>query len=240
MMSISIGRYFNDYTKSKKILKEFSIDIHENQWCKKSLKKSDLSQEFISVSTENDYKLIYETARKKEDYNFLFLKDESIVQFGYDIDNKNEIVDLRYAFYDKPFNHLNYIQFLEENDIYIEDDDMTFFEEYQQYLSEAELKSSVTPIRYDYSKRQYDGLVHSISHLHIGHLNDIRIPLSYVMTPVNFISFILRHVYWSEWKEFIQIDNNKQNYLNNFKPVVKLDDKYFSSEERNDSHISII
>lgn len=238
-MSISKGRVFEDYRKAKALLKRLEINFIEELEKAKSLKKSDLTQEFIKASYKSDYKDLYKVARENSDYNLLIVSDGSIFQFGYAENEVNQICDLRFAYYESPSEQISYEEFLTEYELDISECGYDFIEDYSQFISEAELKKSVTPIRYDYSFEQYSELVHPISHLHIGQLNEIRIPTSFIMTPLNFVAFVIRHIYWQKWRFLVEDIEIKELYLSSHNSKILIDSNEFSSIEKRDLFLNV-
>lgn len=238
-MSISKGRILEDYRKAKVLLKKLEIDFSEELEKANSLKKNDFTQEFIKASYKSDYKDIYKIARDNSDYNLLVKSDGSIFQFGYAENERNQICDLRYAYYESPIEQISYEDFLELYELEIHDCGYEFIEEYNQFISESELKKSVTPIRYDYSVEQYVELIHPISHLHIGQLNEIRIPTSFILTPLNFVAFVVRHIYWHKWRFQVEDEEIRELYLNSHTSRTLIDLSRFSLEEKQDIFLNV-
>lgn len=238
-MIISKGRIFEDYRKAKTLLKKLEIEFYEELEKAKSLKKDDFSQEFIKASYKSDYKDIYKIARDNSDYNLLINSDGAIFQFGYAENERNQICDLRYAYYESPSEQISYEDFLILFDLDIQECGYELMEEYTQYISESELKTSVTPIRYDYSVEQYSELIHPVSHVHIGQLNEIRIPTSFIMTPLNFVAFVLRHIYWNKWRLYMENDELREHYLNSYSSTTTISSQNFSLEEKRDIFLNI-
>lgn len=83
-----------------------------------------------------------------------------------------------------------------EIDTYLED----IIDEYQKYLETESKFGSYTPIRVDIHPDQYNRIYHPLTHLHIGHANESRIPIKRIMTPHAFSGFILSIFYPKIWK----------------------------------------
>lgn len=173
----------------------------------KSINETGVSSQFKSLSIKESYVNAYLEGLKYYDYDFL-LSDQSYFQFEF---KKTEtFIDIRYAFFQNPINHITYLSYIEEQiknfDLVesIEDIGELLEDEYNQYLNEQDLKSSYTTIRYDSDLSNYRPLIHSISHLHIGHMNNLRIPLNKIISPLQFVLFTIKHVYYQEWKEKVE------------------------------------
>lgn len=237
-MSISKGKFFADYNKSKQLLNHLGIKFQEELEKARTLKKEDFSQQFIKSSYKDDYLEVYKIARENLDYNLLLDFDGAFFQFGFK-EEDNRICELRYAYYEAPSNHISYEEFIKLNDFDIEECGYEFMEEYSQFISEAELKKSITSLRYDYSEDQYDELIHPLSHLHIGQSNEIRIPLSFIMTPLNFVAFITRHIYWHFWRAKITEEEFRELYLGSHNSRKLIDIEMFSVNERRDIFLNV-
>jgi hypothetical protein len=112
--------------------------------------------------------------------------------------------DISYCYYQNPQEIPSYSEFLSEqlgpgfdNLDSVGD---AFREEYDLVISTANLRESVTPIRYDLSPGLYECGVHPAAHLHIGMDNSIRIAVRRLMSPVSFVLFVLRQMYPDAWR----------------------------------------
>lgn len=187
----------------KAILKDAELLKYENTTRPKEILDSKFSSEFLSIMYSEDYDCIFKTAMKNNDFDFV-LCDDSFLQFSAK-KGENGLSDgkIRYAYFPNPRSYHTYIQFLSENELLYEEAGESFFEEYEQYISEAKLKEFVTPIRYDYDYLAYDELNHPISHLHIGREENIRIPISKVLNPQSFTLLVIKNMYYEYWKKAI-------------------------------------
>jgi len=163
---------------------------------------------FKKVSRKNDHSLIYNTAIENLDWEII-LKDNSILQFSF-ISEHN----LRYAFIQNPnlyISKTDYLRCFFDDDEVLDNLDELMSEieehEYEQFLLEQGINSEAHIIRYDYDcSNNYSKLIHSSSHIHIGFSQSLRIPLRFIMSPLEFTFFIIRHTYIAYWKQsFINI-----------------------------------
>ena len=224
---ISKGNIQIGFDKGARLLKEFNL-LEELNFSKKMVFESTkFSKEFIKISQDEDYKKIFDIAIKKRDYDIL-LNDDSFFQFSY-TEKGNKIIGVRYAFYEAPYEVLNYYEYIKEIGFGYEEVGEELREEYEQYYSEATLKKQTVPIRYDYEDKG-SSLIHSKSHIHIGHGNDIRIPCNKIIRPEVFIWFIIRHIYFSEYKKKI-CDFQKQ-YLEDIKINSNSINVFLENEEK--------
>jgi hypothetical protein len=195
----------------EKLLKEFNLYRMKGV---KSLYKNGVSADFKNNSIKEDYFVCYSTGLNNHDYDFL-LKDESYFQFEYD--NSGKHIEIRYAFFQNPVDYKSYDEFITEVIISsglansIEEAGAIFEPEYEQFLNEQEIKNKYLTVRYDVDYPNYHPIVHSVSHLHIGHQNHLRIPLDKFMTPLRFAVFIIKNVYYREWKTIVE---TKPHYIN--------------------------
>lgn len=202
---------------AKKILKESGLLLDVHAWGSQNWSSSKFSRNFLGISQDDNYKIVFETARNNLDYDFL-LQDQSFLQFSYETDKDEQVTSIRYAYYEVPLNILSFDEFVQDISERENLDSIEWLpvleELYSQAHDEASLKHEVMPMRYDYSPGLYDGIKHPASHFHIGNNNQIRIPCSYVLSPAGFVAFVVRHVYWNVWKEHVEHPEFLMTYLN--------------------------
>ena len=73
-------------------------------------------------------------------------------------------------------------------------------EQYEEYRAQLPLRPHVTPIRYDWRPELYREGAHPASHLHLGHETGLRLAVDALLTPIQFILFVLRHFYVDVWE----------------------------------------
>lgn len=172
----------------------------------KSINSDGVSPEFKKASQGVSYFEAYDTGVGNLDYDYL-LSDQSFFQF--EIKEVGGFTNIRYSFYQNPISYISYNEFLLNEIIdgssvfQIEEIGDLYRNEYDQYLNEQELISNHTTIRYDSDLNNHYPLVHSASHIHIGHKNNIRISVNKTITPLMFILFVIKNVYYDEWKKVI-------------------------------------
>lgn len=155
----------------------------------------------VRFSTPGEYITIYHEFIETFKYDFL-LFDDSILQYSY-VRDKNNHPLIRYHYYQFPFEFPTYEEYLLSNDLTYEEAGELFRHDYEQELSEASTRVYLTPIRYDYNATQYTGGVHPASHIHIGYMNSIRIPICMILTPFMFTLFVIKQCYYNEWLRLI-------------------------------------
>ncbi|MCU0351248.1 MAG: DUF2290 domain-containing protein [Flavobacterium sp.] len=158
------------------------------------------SDEFKKVCRKNKHVEIYNTIRDNLDYEII-LSDESFFQFSYKADY------LRFSYIQNPrfkFTKYDYVKIcFPEDDLDIlseeEIDGLINESEYEQFLIEQEINSNLVYVRYDFDKAGYNPLLHSCSHIHIGLNENLRIPSSIVLTPLEFVLFAVKQCYYDVW-----------------------------------------
>jgi hypothetical protein len=200
----------NSIKKAEKLLADINLFGQKGT---KSINKDGVSDKFRHASYKDDYFKVFKIGIANFDYDFR-LFDDSFFQFSIGEARSNDLTDLRYAFFQNPQDHIEYEKYLDllREDGLIEDESnedlgYVFIEEYQQYLIEQGLNSASTSIRYDVDLKTYLPLVHPTAHIHIGHANQIRIPCARVLTPVQFVLFIVRQIYYYQWKGLVECEN---------------------------------
>lgn len=221
----------------KKLLDDLDILVEYNTSRPQILTINKFSEEFIKISQKKDYLAIYNVAMKNRDYDFL-LEDDSFIQISCSFDGQSGTKVIRYAYYENPRRIKSYEEFLIEHfpDDFgqdgIVDEEQIFLRDYEQYKMEALLKETVTPIRYDYDLENFMPIVHPISHIHIGHNNNVRIPINKILTPLKFIIFVVRNVYRKKWLSVIKENDELKDYILTLKNKSnQLDAGYFNRDE---------
>lgn len=202
-----------------------------------NLNFSKFSPDFVQIFQKDDYENIYRTAMENNDFDFL-LQDDSFFQFTYSNDGYKL---LRYAYYENPFIYESYNVFLNSELGLSEAEcgDM-FLKDYEQYVSEAKLKKTITPFRYDYDEniKFYQEMLHTGSHIHIGHNNEIRIPANKILTPLGFSIFVLRNQYPQYYKLALEEQKFKKMILSEKNAFKECDKKLFGDNDASQLYIS--
>ena len=184
--------------------------LKDSQYMHKYIKPS-----YNRISSSKELADVYKQEVENFNYHFL-LKDDSFFQFQFE-EQDSSISKLRYLFLQFPYNIPCYDQFLLDNcGAKSSDIGYACLESYSQALSEADLKDSAVILRYDYSKDNYREGVHSISHIHIGFSNSIRLTVDKQLSPEVFSLFVLKQLYDIEWNNIIG-NSNFQNKLKSCK-----------------------
>ncbi|TYQ13103.1 UNVERIFIED_CONTAM: hypothetical protein Cloal_4152 [Acetivibrio alkalicellulosi] len=235
---MNLAAIFDSMSNVKSILKETELFKLENRTRKKSITIDKFSDEFIKISQKTEYDILYKTAMKYGDYDYI-LTDDSFFQFSCTLNNEDlETGSIRYAYFQNPREYPTYNDFLKENGFSYHDcgDELLF--EYEQEIAESKFRAVIYPIRYDYDYKLYKPIHHAISHLHIGHESNIRITLSKIITPEKFVIFVLRNIYRKHWSKAF---NNSQEFrelcMKCKLKCAEVKDMFFSEEEKNFLHL---
>lgn len=230
---MNIAAIMDSMSDVRKVLVESKLYKSRNKSRKFTLSSSKFSSEFLQVSQKKDYELIYKTALSKMDYDVL-LEDDSIFQFSCSATTVGNLdtSTIRYAFFENPRSYTTYVDFLHRYEMSYEDYGDGFVDYYEQEIAEARLKDSVTPIRYDYDHELYVPVHHPISHLHIGHNNDVRIPISKILTPVVFVLFVIKNVYRERWKVAYDTEVFRSQLRSAKGRCANVNEEYFVEQEQ--------
>lgn len=224
-----VGKFVTSINDAGIVLKEFELLRGKNQAWRKA------SEDFLKVSKQDDYKLMYDTAVNHMDYN-LILKDGSIFQF-----EKEANDDLRYAFIQTPYNYISFNDFLlsfnDEKDIPTDFEELQqlkilYENDYEQMLAEQGCNSRVSYFRYDVDSVRYMPNIHSYAHLHVGIDNDIRIPCATILTPAAFVVFVIKQTYKDSWESCLKDEARKKKIMHFAQDRVLLDEDKWNNIER--------
>lgn len=207
-MVISRGKFEAELNDIEKLLRKIEFFEERNYYPNLDLDPSVYrSKTFI----ENWKSLISENI-----YCFI-LSDNSLLNFKLDEISKK----LSFTFYECPFNCLTYKEYLVENDLVEDYEDKILLDYYEIYLHQCELRENPIMIRYDLDNKSYFSGLHPVSHIHIGHKNQIRLGFHKILNPKSFVSFILRQHYPAIWKAIIITENDWKNYFTKEKSVLQ-------------------
>jgi len=183
----------------------FFTQINE---CNAILKQLDMVSEYIPSPSYPPspraffkgmlYKDVWRACLRHRYYHFQ-LSDNSLFYFEY---NNSDEVSLSY--YDFPYAASTYKEFLREYGYNYSEVGDELREDYDDYVTTCLLKESLCSMRYDVCYTEYDEARHPISHLHIGHANNIRIRTEKIMGPLPFLFLVLRQNYPHDWKNYVK------------------------------------
>ena len=131
------------------------------------------------------------------------LSDESIIQFRVSRDSKAGFYSLCY--YECPYRAISYAEFLRRRGFIFSEVGESLLVEYDLASMSNPLKESVTPSRYDYAPDQYKEGSHPASHIHLGHLSEVRLGTRRILKPLSFFCFVLRQYYPAHWRKLLRV-----------------------------------
>ena len=124
--------------------------------------------------------------------------DGALIQLLYTYENSN-LISHRLAFFPSP-------------------DDLKAFQNEPEIYEEEEIYADIisknilpVPIRFDYDPKNYKEIDHPQCHLTLGQFKNCRIPVSSPITPLTFMSLILRNFYNTAFKKFTDKFPSSQN-----------------------------
>lgn len=170
----------------------------------------------------------------RQEYDIL-LKDDSFFQFERNM--RGDQVVYKYVFMQNPLIKISFDDYCKKYQIDLEYEDIDCIKDiYNEDESEEVCKMLNFPlyIRYDVDDRGYIPNLHSYSHLHIGVSEDIRIPVSKILTPPAFVNLVIKMVYPSNWKHIISASLNDSKIYDFKRLCEKLPDKFWNSCELRD------
>ena len=190
--------YLQSIAKSTELLRESNIFAHRNSHLQ--LPANYVTQ-VRNLNYDDQWKIHNDQFWyhiKLSDQSLIFFKEDS---FKYLMSPYGNLMSFQ-EFEDHRKQELFDEGITEEEEITIYLDNINF--EYQQYLDSDAIKRMSTPIRLDIHPEQYNAAYHPMTHLHVGHDNESRIPVKKIMTPFAFTGFILSSFYPAEWKLLIE------------------------------------
>lgn len=165
---------------------------------------------------------------------FMFiLSDNSLLNFKYTTSS------LSFSFFECPFDCQTYNEFIIENELEDESENKIFEEDYEIYVNQCPLKQNPVMIRYDFDITSYVQGLHPVSHMHIGHKNQVRLGFNKVISPKSFTSFILRQNYPAIWKSLIMDNHPWIDFFKKEKSVLNNVEKtYWNTLDISEFHLA--
>lgn len=213
------------------------FNIRVNQNVTSFLKKIDLFKENYFSPNFHYSKSVKDVARNGTHYDIIneiwktfsydiILNDDSIFQFHKDGE------DLRYCFMQNPKVKISWHEYLYMNGMIEENLDPEVLEFCRSCYDNGDDESCYDDnkypvyLRYDVSCCQYQEGIHPYSHLHVGLYNEIRFPISMILTPEMFAQLAVKMTYPVVWKEKV-----RQNDIQEFQKTVKKGCEEISSDK---------
>lgn len=223
---MNIAQYNNSLRKAASFLRRNAIS--KNSYLNHSMGASEKTNLRIE---DRGFVSVYKEIIEKCDYDIL-LFDDGIFIFDYIIipGNTNKI---RYIYFHSPYDFPTYVDYLTSQGLDHKIFGESFREEYEQELSEASLKKGQVYLRYEFSVNEYKPGIHPASHIHIGPNTEIRLSVSKIITPMAFIMFTLKQVYFDRWVNWIKKKDFRDSYLACKRSCLGVPEAFFS---RNDQY----
>jgi hypothetical protein len=187
---MNVGAFSDSRAEAKKLLKKCSLFKSDGNG-------SSVDPSVLKLAMGDDYVKAYQAALDALAFDFL-LMDDSFFQFSWE--EQGDSFRVRYAFYESPFEVIDYESYLARYELEIGEAGGMFLDDYSQEVSQGVPKRCVCPLRYDFSGAEYTPGVHSASHLHVGHGNQLRINSRDVITPALFTAFAVKAAFFERWK----------------------------------------
>lgn len=170
----------------------------------------------------------------KNQYYDMQLNDNSIIQFI--IFSFNPMI-LSYSFYECPYKCLSFEDFSKQHYADLMEEKVGLRQIYEDYLIACDLKEFITPLRYDFYPENYQEGIHPASHIHFGHLSEIRIATKKILKPVSFLLIIIRQYYPSYWIKLLK-NTNASGWCNYIRRKLEdIDPQYWRNNDEREMHL---
>jgi hypothetical protein len=190
----SPGAFAQSVTNCWSLLRRLGIADHR-------IRRPFSTPELIEAARKSiSYRIVYDLYRESASYDIM-LADGSLLLFRC---APMEKTMLCYQYLATPYDCIGYDEFV--RDVFRDSlqSERTASESYEEYLGQAELRTNVVPLRYDWSPTLYREGAHPPGHLHIGFRTDLRIAVDFVLEPHLFLHLVLRQHYVQVWEnEFL-------------------------------------
>ena len=137
---------------------------------------------FIKAHSPSEYKAILSDIRRNEQYE-IELFDGSFISMSYSFTDDSTIKEMR-------FIYLPSMEYYELRSFFEEDEVLNLYD--------SSLPFFFMPIRVDYHNTS-DGSDDPYCHMHIGFINESRLPMNVSIMPKSILSFILEYFYPSRF-----------------------------------------
>ena len=188
---LGIDEVYKQILKLTSDIIEAGLCDDQNYPSKKGDKRGESS---IGINTSQDnsiclknisYSEMYNELYKTKNYNLKMI-DGALISLLYRFQD-NQVVTHRLSFFPAP----NLEHFQNEPELYMED---------ELYLEIYDKRTVIVPLRFDFdSSESFIPVEHPKSHLTLGQYKNCRIPVSSALSPYQFISFIIRNFYYTQF-----------------------------------------
>lgn len=184
--------------------------------------KIHLPSDYVTHVRDLSYKEEWEVHNNRHWYHVKFT-DQSLLFFKPD----------SFKYFMAPFSHTMSLEEYEQNEIkqLIDEgytiEDATILvssdleKDYSDYVDTETTIKTATPIRLDIHPTQYHATHHPVTHMHLGHENESRLPVKKIMTPDAFSSFIIATFYPDKWKLLLNKSNDEVTKITSIKNNLK-------------------
>ncbi len=221
-------------------LNEAKSLIEKSGLLKEAILKHGRVRSVIKRHIENikQYKEFVDEILYRNEYDIL-LCDDSFFQF--DRSSINGKIVYKYVFMQNPGIRMPFNEYCINNGIDLEDENIEYYREiYDDDETEYFYKMLQFPLylRYDVDDKGYVPNLHSYAHLHIGLSEDVRLPVSKILTPPTFVNLVLKMIYPDNW-EIILSESVRDSDIYNFKKLCNdISDNLWQPCEQKDVYLT--
>lgn len=108
--------------------------------------------------------------------------------------------------------------------------------DYEQVFDTADVRSHVTPIRFDYDPNGYRSGVHPVAHVHIGLDNDVRLACNR-MSATSFLLFVMRQMYPESWVRLLARTQRNRLVSSIRATETRLNDEFWQELDKVELHL---
>lgn len=229
---MSSGSFQLSIVQAKSLVEQCNLLLHVNSYV-------NTPSDYVSVVRDLSYNEQWEVHNQRYWYH-IKLADESLLFFKED----------SFKYMMSPYTAILTQDEYEQSELrslmlegYTEDDAIELVssnleKDYLDYIDTEVKIRLATPVRLDIHPHQYHATHHPLTHLHIGHANESRLPVKKIMTPYAFVSFIMATFYPDQWKILLEEGKIEANQVEAIKKSLiavphKYSDKWCSVFEEN-------
>lgn len=185
------------------------------------------------------HKDIYDAVYEVQDYDIL-LDDYSVLQLNIDASGNT-----RMLYVQNPLQNLSIHSYLLSLGFKCTPEEARalkydVLEDYNQARAEQAPIASPVYLRYEIDPVNREGNedIHAYAHLHIGLNNSIRIPFGIDLTPMAFVMFVIRHVYYDIWVDIVRKQLLEPQYMDFKKQCAILPKKWWTDKEQKNLYVT--